>query len=362
MRTVVKKAGVALAVVLAISAVTLPLWKPAAKRFKYFVVATNIYQDTLRRSGLMHGQIGQPDFGALPDTALPDYINRIDSTFADYQKYGQLTAERVRGARVLEIGPGETLGVALRFIGLGAEQVTAVDKFVPLQTSHFHQRLYRSLTDHLSPDERLNLTEALDLRDGVKFNTRRVAYIYGEGIEDAGLKLAPQSFDIIVSNAVLEEVYDLDRMFAALDHLLKPGGRQVHVIDLRDYGMFSKYGFHPLEFLTIPDGIYRYMVESSGQPNRRLLNYYRDKMAALGYRADIYSTWVLGGTARLPEYRTELRYGRDYSAASLQLLQSIRPRLLTRYRQLSDDDLLTQSILLVARKPTQVHRSLETGN
>jgi hypothetical protein len=151
-------------------------------------------------------------------------------------------------------------------------------------------------------------------------------------------------------------------MFAALDHLLKPGGRQVHVIDLRDYGMFSKYGFHPLEFLTIPDGIYRYMVEASGQPNRRLLNYYREKMAALGYHAAIYRTWVLGGTSRLPEYRTDLRYGRDYSAESLQMLQSIRPRLLTRYRQLSDDDLLTQSILLVARKPTQVHRTLDTGN
>jgi SAM-dependent methyltransferase len=252
--------------------------------------------------------------------------------------------------------------VALRFIALGASQVTAVDKFVPMQRSPFHQRLYRTLSSHLSHDEQLNLTGALDLQDGVNFNTRRVAYIYGEGIEDASPKLAPESFDVVVSNAVLEEAYDLDRVFAALDRVLKPGGRQVHVIDLRDYGMFSKYGFHPLEFLTIPDGIYRHMVEASGQPNRHLLDYYREKMAALGYSADIYRTWVLGGTARLQEYPTDLRPGRDYSTESLQLLQAIRPRLLPRYQRLSDDDLLTQSILLVARKPALARRTLDMGN
>src|SRR5437016_13339728 len=140
-------------------------------------------------------------------------------------------------------------------------------------------------------------------------------------------------------------------MFSTLDGLLRPGGRQVHVVDLRDYGMFSKYGFHPLEFLTVPDTVYRYMVEASGQPNRRLVDYYRQAMAHFGYRTAVFRTWVLGDRARLPEYRTELRFGRDYSNENLELVRSIRPRMLPRYRNLSDDDLLTASILLVAEKP-----------
>ena len=36
------------------------------------------------------------------------------------------------------------------------------------------------------------------------------------------------------------------------------------MIDLRDYGMFTKHGFHPLN-LTVPDAIYQRMVEC-GRP------------------------------------------------------------------------------------------------
>ena len=319
----------------------MPLWKPAMKRFRWFVVATNTYQDALRRAGLNRAQIGQPDFAAIPDSELSGYLDRINATFRADQTYGGLTSGRIRGARVLEIGPGETLGVALRFLGAGADSVTAVDKFVPLMTSPFHQRLYRRLEDGLSAEERRNLDDAVELSKGVSFNPKRLQYVYGKGVEEAGRNVAAESYDVIVSNAVLEEVFDLDALFAVLDRLLAPGGRQVHVIDLRDYGMFSKFGFHQLEFLTLSDGVYRYMTESTGQPNRHLLNYYRDKMTALGYRATIYRTWVLGANRGLDPYPTELRHGRDYTDTNLALLSTIRPRLLPRYRQLPDEDLLT---------------------
>jgi SAM-dependent methyltransferase len=333
------------------AAITTPIWKPAAKRLKWFVVATNVYQDGMRRAGLRRDQISQPDYASLPDAAIPDYLNRINATFVLYEKYAGVSENSVRGARVLEVGPGETLGVALRFIGLGARQVVAVDKFVPLETSSFHQRLYTSLARQLSPAEQQNIKDAVSLEDGVRFNPDRLHYVYGEGMEDVGARWPAQSFDIVVSGAVLEEVYDTDRMLETLDHLLKPGGRQIHVIDLRDYGMFSKYGFHPLEFLTIPDGVYRYMVEASGQPNRRLLDYYRSTMAASGYRTTFFRSWVVGGKTALREYPTELQYGRDYTDDNLQLVRSIRPRLLPRYRELSDDDLLTASVVMVAEKP-----------
>jgi len=350
-KTMLRKTTVTILMLILVAAVTLPVWKPAAKRFKWFVVATNVYQDTLRRAGLRVDQISQPDYGALPDRELPAYLRRINTTFADYQKYGRLTSERLRGSRVLEIGPGETLGVAIRFIASGAAQVTANDKFVPLQRSPFHQRLYRALLDSLPDAEQANASDAVLLKTGVDVNERRLSYLYGEGIEEVGARVPAGSFDVVVSNAVLEEVYDVDGVFDTIDRLLKPGGRQVHVIDLGDYGMFSKHGFHPLEFLTIPDFVYRYMVESSGQPNRRPLAYYREKLASLGYATQIYRTWALGNPARLPEYRTELLPGRDYAEANLQLVHSIKARLLPRYRGLPDEELMTRSILVVADKP-----------
>ena len=95
-------------------------------------------------------------------------------------------------------------------------------------------------------------------------------YIDHRELTDSLQQLGPSSFDMIVSNAVIEEIYDPTPIFKAQSELLRPGGVMVHRIDLRDYGMFSKYGFHALEFLTVPEWIYRHMVEGSGQPDRRL--------------------------------------------------------------------------------------------
>ncbi len=338
-------------VTVVLALVTLPAWKPVAKRFKYFIVATNVYQDLLRRSGLRRDQISQPDYAAVDQSEVPAYLTRINSTFTDYQRYGGLDTDLIRGRRVLEVGPGETIGVALRFLGAGAEHVTAVDKFVPLERSVFHQRLYEALAGGLPEPDRTRIKAVVNLEQGVSPNRERLEYVYGEGMEEVAHRMPPASFDIIVSNAVLEEIYDSDQMFEGFDRLLKPGGRQVHVIDLGDYGMFSKHGFHPLEFLTIPDGVYRYMVEASGQPNRRPLQYYRDVATRFGYDTRIHRTWVVGNSAHLAVYPTELEYGRHYTDGNLRLIRDIRPRLLPRYRALQDDDLLTRSILIVMDKP-----------
>ena len=347
--TFVRNSLLLASVVILVAAVTLPLWKPAAKRIRWVVIASNIGHDALRRAGIRSDQIGQADFAALPLSEVPGYIARVNGTVAAYEKYGGLTPAALRGRRVLEIGPGETIGVALRFIGAGAAQVTAVDKFVPLQTSDFHRELYRSLSGQFDDDGRRDIADAIDLRDGVRLNPERLSYQY-KSIDAAAAEIAPASVDVIVSNAVLEEIYDLDGTFAALDRVLKPGGRQVHVIDLRVYGMFSKYGFHPLEFLNVSDRFYPYMVGASGQPNRRLIDYYRRTFGALGYDTTIYVTWVLGQKRPLREYQTTLQYGVDYADENLNLLRSIRPRLLPRYQQLSDDDLLVEGILVVAVK------------
>jgi len=59
------------------------------------------------------------------------------------------------------------------------------------------------------------------------------------------------SFDLIGSNAVIEEIYDPESNFRARERLLRPGG-WIHKIYLRDHGMFAKYGFFALEFLSVP--------------------------------------------------------------------------------------------------------------
>ncbi|MEO7274383.1 MAG: hypothetical protein ABI211_20500, partial [Vicinamibacterales bacterium] len=48
--------------------------------------------------------------------------------FDDYLHYGQIPREALAGIRVLEIGPGANLGVALLFIAHGAREVICVDR------------------------------------------------------------------------------------------------------------------------------------------------------------------------------------------------------------------------------------------
>jgi hypothetical protein len=306
-----------------------------------------VYQDSVRRIGLRSGQIGDPYTSTKDPAEIPSVLQHVAATYANYVRH--LDNQQPTG-HVLEIGPGNNLGVALMFASAGARHVTTVDRFVPLQTSEFHRRLYSTLRTELSPDAQLRFDEAIDVSAGIRLNAARMTYL-NRGIEETDRLLPPASMDLIVSNAVLQEVFDTERMFAAIDALLAPGGVQIHKIDLTDYGMFSKHGYHPLEFLTIPDSVYRYMVESTGQSNRRLIDYYRDKMRQLGYDARMYATWLLGATDELiPPVELGGQDGVAWHHA-IEQVRAIKPRLLDRYRRLSDEDLAVQGIVLVARKP-----------
>ena len=105
------------------------------------------------------------------------------------------------------------------------------------------------------------------------------------------------------------------------------------------------------EFLTVPDWVYRRMVEGSGQPDRRLIDYYREIGPRLALETEVYITRILGVDVDLVEPRRELRPGIDYSAEQVKVLEAIRPRLLERYRKLPDQDLIAMSIVFVGRNP-----------
>ena len=343
MKKLLAVAGVLVLVLLAF-----PLWKPIAKKSKWFIVATNIYQDALRRMHLKSDQIGGEP---VVDSDLAD-LRQIDRTFERYLKYSSLTRETLKDKTVLEIGPGDNIGVALRFLAAGAKRVVCLDKFVHYQDGPVHLRLYRALRATLPAEDQARFDQVVNLDSTVKLDTSRFQWIYGKGIEDTDSLFAPGSFDVIVSAAVLEEIYDTDLAFNKMDRLLAPGGYTIHKIDLRDYEMFHKHGFHRVEFLTIPDFVYRFMTQSSGQPNRKLVDYYRGKMAELGYDSTIHIAMAANGK-EMEEYKLKLVKGVDYTEESLQSYRAMRPRLLPRYQSLSDEDLITEAILLAGRKPLQ---------
>jgi SAM-dependent methyltransferase len=158
-----------------------------------------------------------------------------------------------------------------------------------------------------------------------------------------------EAFDLILSCAVLEEIYDPDPTFAAMARLLAPGGCLVHKIDLSDYGMFRNQGMHPLTFLTISEPVYKRMASDSGLPNRKRLGYYVEKMKEFGYRANFFVTSVLP-TGRL-EPASEYVSGKFNWDANRRLVDEIRSRLANEFKSMDEAQLLIDGVLLVAKKP-----------
>ncbi len=336
---------------IAIIVASYPVWKPFAKRNKWFVIASNVGLDSVRRFGLRSEQIGQDAVISLPESQIPAAVRNIQHIYGQYLRYCGWAPTAVAGRRILELGPGFTIGVPLMFAADGASFVAGLDKFVRLQEGPYFVALYTCIRETLSNQQKAAFDRTISLQPKLSLNPQFATYIDHKELTDSLQQLGPGTFDMIVSNAVIEEIYDPAPVFEAQGELLRPGGIMVHRIDLRDYGMFSKYGFHPLEFLTVPDWIYRRMVEGSGQPNRRLIDYYREVGARMGYETEIYAAKVVSSDTDLPEPRRKLRPGIDYSERQLKMIAEIRPRLLERYRKLSDADLVVQSIVFVARKP-----------
>lgn len=284
------------------------------------------------RAGDIRTDSGRRHAGADLAASL-SYIERVH---ADYLRYGGL--ERFSG-RVAEIGPGDNFGVALLALGDGADEVHAIDRYRSRRDPERQRAIYAALAERRGLARLFDGAPAEETLRGVRYHAGEPAEVF---FRRAGL-----AFDAIVSRAVLEHLYDplgaLDDMAAAL----RPGGRLIHRIDLRDHGMFA--GMHPLTFLTVPEAFYRRMVEASGRPNRVLVPGYRDWLRRSGLVGSVRISRLAGVAeefepAPWDEFDPVLRRRAEAAVAE------IRPRLDRRFRTLPTEDLAAAGCVVVARK------------
>ena len=324
--------------------------KKIAGQSKTLIIAHRIFDNWRRRRAFKAGNTVTAYGSTHESWSLEKSVNYINLVFREYIEYAGVGPEALRGARILEVGPGDNFGVALKFLAAGASKVVCLDKFYSERNIEQQTRIYQELRKQLSPDEARVFDECIKLDGEIELNEERLQYIYGHGVEEADQILEPGSFDFIVSRAVIHNVYDIDRGFQAMDRLLAPGGYTLHKIDLSDENMFSSRGMHPLTFLTIPERIYYLMASDSGKPNRKLIGDYREQMHKRGYDAKILVTTVLGAGPLVP-HKENIEQGVDYSEKTLSLINEIRPKLAAPFRDRSDAELAASGIFLVGKKP-----------
>ncbi len=325
--------------------------KQLAKRSKWIIITHNIYNNWRTKKQFNLGNFETHYDTIMDRLSLSETLNYIKNVYEDYIRYSSISVEIIRGKRILEIGCGDNLGIALKFLAAGAAQVICLDKFYIKRKSEREYALYKALREQLEDNSKKYFDEAIDLNNGIEINLDKLKYIYGFGIEKARELFDFESFDLIISRAVLEHIYDIESAFSVMNDLLVAGGYMIHKIDFRDHKMFSDSGMHPLTFLTIPEFIYSLMTRDLSRPNRRLISYYRQKMIELRYDAKIFITGIVGKENEFIPHKEKIRFNIDYSKHTIYLINKIRPNLNIAFRNMSNEDLMVSGIFLVAKKP-----------
>jgi SAM-dependent methyltransferase len=140
----------------------------------------------------------------------------------------------IDGAAVCVVGYGGSVGIGLALVELGAGAVVLQDPFAP-------RRAARDAAISAIPSQ-----------------IERVHQHLGELVAERG-----RFADLVVSNSVLEHVVDPDGVIGACADAARPGGLNVHFIDLRDH-----YFRYPFEMLCYSEETWRRYLNASNNLNR----------------------------------------------------------------------------------------------
>ncbi|MBL8203809.1 MAG: class I SAM-dependent methyltransferase [Blastocatellia bacterium] len=243
---------------------------------------------------------------------------------------------------ILEIGPGTELGTGIAALLSGIKQYIAYDS-TPWLPQKLDDQLFQELV------RRFRQREAFAERDRIVPSTSFPKQLFPDEqlcqiLSDEGIgqikqsaeqrnhsirylnsltALPDNSVDYLFSHSVLEHVESLEAMYNAMWRWLRPGGVMTHSVDFSSHGTSTVWNGH----WTIPDGVWRLM-----HGKRR---YFINREPASTHR-------------RLLE-----QMGFEIKGFHLSHLESrLKPTALAqRFRNLSESDLQTCSVFIVAQKP-----------
>jgi 2-polyprenyl-3-methyl-5-hydroxy-6-metoxy-1,4-benzoquinol methylase len=100
-------------------------------------------------------------------------------------------------------------------------------------------------------------------------------------LEPTGAPLDDEGpFDLIVSNAVLEHLKDIDVAMLRFKQLLKPGGGMAHAFGFMNHMLFDRT--HSQHYLSFSPFLWNLMTSNGSPPNRRSLSHFRRAAKAAG--------------------------------------------------------------------------------
>lgn len=167
---------------------------------------------------------------------------------------------------VLEVGPGNSMGMGLLFLAYGAKKVYLVDRFKHIFWDDYDGIYYKNFLSEISNQDVPNrsvVKEALRIKNGkIILNPDLLEYHLADATR---IPLENSSVDFLFSNAVLEHVRHIELAVQEFARVTKDGGFNIHEVDLRDH-FFSK---EPLRLLSYSGWLWDFMTcNRPGYSNR----------------------------------------------------------------------------------------------
>jgi hypothetical protein len=230
-------------------------------------------------------------------------------------------ARPLSGTRILELGPGATLGTAVLLACSGA-RMTVADRFLSVWDPDFHPAFFNALLEAVSTKKTVCAEPIRAVLRAGRFD----AAIECSPVAAEQLHTIAGTFDIVLSNAVLEHIEDLGTTVNNLSRKTAARGYGFHQVDLRDHRSFDR----PLEYLTLGEQEFEelrrgVLCECGGQWRA---SDYREAFERAGFSVRV-----------TPNMHADPAY-----------LANLRPRLSPEFSSLSEADLTTISALFVLRR------------
>jgi SAM-dependent methyltransferase len=156
----------------------------------------------------------------------------------------------LRGATVLEVGPGPHFGTALLLACAGARRVVVIDPFLAPWEEQYHPALYQVLREEVAQRSQWSTTP-LDRVMAAEGHELEQLELHACRLESMA-EVDDASIDVTFSNAVLEHSSDLPAAIDELARVTRPGGLAIHQVDHRDHRDFER----PLEYLLLTEEEY----------------------------------------------------------------------------------------------------------
>lgn len=195
--------------------------------------------------------------------------------------------EALAGRRVLVIGVGSTFGFALLLLALGARRVVCIDPFLRDTEREAEERFADHLVGTIAwPGARARAAAHLARARSARWP--RNFLVDGDAIRFHQVPLEPEGgaldadgpFDLILSNAVLEHLQDIDVAMRRFKQLLAPGGGMAHAFGFMSHSLFER--IHSQHYLTFSPRMWRLMTSNGSPPNRASLSHFRRAVNGAG--------------------------------------------------------------------------------